>query len=77
MDTLISYTNAPAYIGHVNPGVGYWWTWTNGAWCLWVPASPVVDGFWPVFVVALLILGGVTWLAGRGIPKLHARRCHC
>jgi hypothetical protein len=68
--TLVSYTNAATLIGHINPGVGYWWTQTNGTWCLCLPASPVVSVFWPTFLLALLLLGGPTWLAVRSGPRL-------
>jgi hypothetical protein len=70
---LIPYTNAARYIGHVNPGLGYWWTQTNGVLCLCVPTQPVEDVFWPVFIVSLVILGGLTWLSVCWLSKLLAR----
>ena len=54
---LIPYTNAAHYIGNVNPGVGYWWTQTNGVWCLVVPARQAVNVFWPMFILSLMIVG--------------------
>ena len=65
MEILILHTNAAQFIGHANPGVGYWWTQTNGLWCLCVPAQPVVDAFWPVFLVTVVILGSLAWLTTR------------
>ncbi len=62
---LVPYTNAAAYIGHVNPGVGYWWTQTNGAWCLSVPAPVAVSVFWPAFVLSLVIFAVLAWLLSR------------
>ena len=67
MQTLVPYTNAAMYIGHVNPGVGYCWTQTNGVWCLCVPARPVLNAFWPAFIVCIVILGGLALL---GVPRL-------
>lgn len=37
-----------------------------------MPAPPVVDAFWPAFIVSLVLLGGLTWLALRSVSK----RCH-
>ena len=57
---LIPYTNAYKFIGHVNPGVGYEWLYTNGTWNLIVPQQgPALDVFWPVFltIIAVTIAG--------------------
>jgi len=41
-------TNASAWIGGVNPGIGYEWVSTNGAWLLYVPPAGIAERVvWP------------------------------
>ena len=65
---IIPATNAPAYIGHINPGVAYWWFQTNGQWFLWLPDPPSLAASWPRLVVAAV------GLAAMGIAVVELNR---
>lgn len=55
---LVPDTNAAALIGHINPGVGYWWYQTNGQWFLWVPSAPGLADLWPSLIWPVVVVAG-------------------
>jgi len=67
----IAQTNAAAFIGHINPGVGYWWSVTNHGLMLWLPKTGLHET-WGVFVgrgvwvgLVLVLFLELAWRYGR------------
>jgi TRAP-type C4-dicarboxylate transport system permease small subunit len=71
--TLIPQSEAWRLIGHINPGFGYSWVQTNGAWFLAVPEAPVRDIFWPVFALTLIFGFLALWYVDRLLRRLQAK----
>jgi hypothetical protein len=70
---LVPQNEAWKYIGHINPGVGYWWGVTNHQAWLWFPSVPSLATDWPELLRHGLVCGAVVILFGE-LWKRYGRK---